>query len=254
MRCTISSPIGCSSHRTPRLAFCLSRAGQGSRELPTPTTRRWGGHLASPASSPGPTRPRPRGRCRKAPTHIECTMRKAVAEALIGVASDLKHDYPRRATNGSMRGLPALTRGLHMSGEPPSAKISTLPPNKATPRHLTKVGTHNPCASIQSMHSHALHHYTTHNIAPPYTPYYLGTTSSLDLHEHAPHVPIMMYLGNPHNTAAHTIKQKGCGAHQAATTFPNEEGTKDTPPPPPLYDIYEAESTHNPYPHQCTRA
>jgi hypothetical protein len=39
----------------------------------------------------------------------------------------------------------------------------------------------------------------------------------------------MMGLVNPHNTAAHIINQKECGAHQAATTFPDKEGTKDTP-------------------------
>jgi len=158
-------------------------------------------------------------------THIECTLRKAATEALIGAASDQKHDYPRRATNGSLKGLPALIRGLHMSGKPPSNKISTLPPNKATPRHLTTVGTPCPCASMLSIHCHALHRYTTHNRVAPYTPHYPNTTSSLDLHEHAPHLPIRMDLENPHNTASHIIKQKECGAHPAATTFPDKEGT-----------------------------
>jgi hypothetical protein len=67
MQCTISSPIGCSSHRAPRLASCLSRAGPWSREFPALTTRKRGGRMTSPASSPGSIGPRPRGRCQQAP-------------------------------------------------------------------------------------------------------------------------------------------------------------------------------------------
>ncbi len=54
LHCTISSPIGCSSHRTTRLASCLSRAGPGSREFQAPTTRRWGGICHLPRAVPVP--------------------------------------------------------------------------------------------------------------------------------------------------------------------------------------------------------
>ncbi len=51
------------------MASYLSRSKPGSREFLAPTTRRWGGHLASYASSPGSTEPGPRGRCQKAPAN-----------------------------------------------------------------------------------------------------------------------------------------------------------------------------------------
>ena len=38
----------------PRLASCLIRAGPGSREFPTPTTRRWGGIWHLPRAVPVP--------------------------------------------------------------------------------------------------------------------------------------------------------------------------------------------------------
>jgi hypothetical protein len=151
------------------------------------------------------------GKLRPAPstiTHIERTLRKAVAKALLDATSDPRHDCPRRATNGSLRGLPALIRSLHVGGEPPPGEISTLPLNNATPWHLTTVCTYSPYASIQSMHYHALHLYTTHNTTAPYIPYYLSTTPSPELQEHALHVLIMVDLGNSHITTSHKIEHR----------------------------------------------
>jgi len=79
------------------------------------------------------------------------------------------------------------------------------------------------------MHCHALHLYTTHNTTTPYIPYYLSTTPSPKLHEHAPHVPISVDLGNSHITTAHKIEHQGCGAFLAAPESPDDEGTRDIP-------------------------
>ena len=77
-------------------------------------------------------------------THIERTLCKAPVDARLDAALDSQHDCPYRATNGSLRGLPALIRPLHASGEPPPGAIFTLPLSNTTPWHLTIVCTRSP--------------------------------------------------------------------------------------------------------------
>ncbi len=152
----------------------------------------------------------------KTKTHIERTLRKARVDARLYALLDSHHDWPHRATNGGLSGLPAIIRSLHVSGEPSPGAISALPPNNATPWHQTAVCTRSPYTSRQSMHCHVLHLYTTHNTTTPYIPNYFSTTPPPEFHEYATKVPTRMDMGNSHIPIAHTIEHQGCGEHQSA--------------------------------------